>query len=273
MLPMHIGLVSANGSADPAWIARIAAALQRQVTRDFSPIWGVTATVDAFDSLADLPIGYWPIVVLDDIQRKEESGFHLSWRGLPYALVKYSDSWSLVASHEMLEMLANPFGSHTYAALAPDSRIETVEYLVEICDPCQAHDNSYVVDGIMVSDFITPHYYDAVGSAGVRYSFRGNITQPREVLPGGYVSFRVQSGEMNEFSDNVRSPLGRPDAGVRSLRAWVDERTTHPYFLEGVPPEAESLQDALSMDKETRPWRKDLADEIEEDIRRRRNRD
>jgi hypothetical protein len=34
---------------------RIAAALQKQATRDFSPIWEVPATVDGFVRLEDVP--------------------------------------------------------------------------------------------------------------------------------------------------------------------------------------------------------------------------
>ena len=44
-------------------ITRVAAALQKQVARDFGPVWDVKATVDAFAKLDDVPLGYWPILV------------------------------------------------------------------------------------------------------------------------------------------------------------------------------------------------------------------
>ena len=57
----HIGLVSQSNQV-PNWEVQIvAAALQTQVSRDFTPIWGVDATVSAFDQLGDLPSGFWPI--------------------------------------------------------------------------------------------------------------------------------------------------------------------------------------------------------------------
>ena len=46
-------------------ITRVAAALQKQMARDFGPLWDVRATVDAFASLDDVPLGYWPILVGD----------------------------------------------------------------------------------------------------------------------------------------------------------------------------------------------------------------
>jgi len=47
----------------------------------------------------------------------------------------------------------------------------------------------YRVNGVLVSDFITPHYYDPDGATGVQYSFRGHVKEPHQVLEGGYVSF------------------------------------------------------------------------------------
>ena len=60
---------------------------------------------------------------------------------------------------------------------------------MEVCDPPEADQFSYTVNGVKVSDFITAHYYDPNGTMGARYSFRGNIKGPHTVLEGGYVSF------------------------------------------------------------------------------------
>jgi hypothetical protein len=60
------------------------------------------------------------------------------------------------------------------------------KYLIEACDPCQAC--SYDISGVLVSDFITPHYFEPHLLPGVRYSFTGAITAPRQVLRGGYLT-------------------------------------------------------------------------------------
>ena len=46
--------------------------------------------MDAFPRVRDVPAGYWPVVVVDDV--KGSAGYHLDRNGQPYALVEYSDS-------------------------------------------------------------------------------------------------------------------------------------------------------------------------------------
>jgi hypothetical protein len=191
----HVALVSDSKSIDMGQVSVVAAALQKQVARDFGPIWDITGTVDAFDQLESVPVDYWPVVVLDNIDQPGAAGFHQDEQGRPFALVQADANWSLTASHETLEMLADPTGMTTVAGSpppqAPDpiSGFERVIYLEEVCDPCESEDCAYLVNGVKVSDFITPHYYDPNGATGVRYSFRGKVQAPHTVLEAGYVSF------------------------------------------------------------------------------------
>ncbi len=111
----NIGNQLSSGDA-----SKVAAALQKQVTRDFSPIWGVTATVDAFAGLDDVPLGYWPILVGNEGQGG--GGVHLDEDNQPYALVDFTPDWTITASHECLEMLADPFGSAGARRMARGSR-------------------------------------------------------------------------------------------------------------------------------------------------------
>ena len=87
---------------------RVAAALSKQASRDFGPIWKVAATVDAFTSLEDVPADYWPVIVQRDVE--DAAGFHDDENGQPFAVVEYGPGWSVTASHEVVEMLADPFG-------------------------------------------------------------------------------------------------------------------------------------------------------------------
>jgi hypothetical protein len=54
----QIALVSQSNLIPRGDVSKVAAAIQKQATRDLSPIWSVSATVDAFDNLDDVPIGY-----------------------------------------------------------------------------------------------------------------------------------------------------------------------------------------------------------------------
>jgi hypothetical protein len=183
----HVALVPEQSDISPKEVMRVAAALQKQVVRDFQPLWGVSATVDAFGSLDDVPLDYWPIIVVDDVPNG--AGVHLDQDGKPYALVERGSTWSLTASHECLEMLADPFGNRMRAGASPKAGQGRVEFLVEVCDPSESDEFAYTVNGILVSDFYTPDYFDPKPTAGVRYSYTGALTAPRQVLRGGYLSW------------------------------------------------------------------------------------
>ena len=62
-------------------------------------------------------------------------------------------------------------------------------FLVEVADPPEAAEFGYTVNGLLLSDFFTPQFYDPVAADGVRYSFGGHIPGPRQILRGGYISW------------------------------------------------------------------------------------
>ncbi|WP_369244597.1 hypothetical protein [Streptomyces sp. R41] len=231
MLITHLALVSETDQITPSQLTRVAAALQKQATRDFDPIWKIPATVDAFDRLKDVPVGYWPMIVRDDIQQSGAAGVHLDNNGQPFSLIEYSDSWSLTASHEMLEMLGDPGGNRLVAGQSPKADQGVVEFLVEVADPSEAPENGYTINGLLMSDFFTPHFYDPVAAPGVRYSFTGKLDGPRKILPGGYISWHdpVTDHWWQQIWFDTDQPrfrnLGRLTARAGSLRSAIDSRT------------------------------------------------
>lgn len=228
----HLALVSEESDITPAELTTVAAALQKQVVRDFAPLWNVQATVSAFARLEDVPVGYWPIIIKDEIHTSG-GGIHLDRKNQPYALVRYEEGWSLTASHECIEMLADPSGNHLVAGMSPRADEGRVEFLVEVCDPCESEAFSYMVNGVVVSDFYTPHYFDPFPVQGVRYSYTGSITQPRQVLRGGYLSWHnPRNGHwyQAQFFDGTGIhyvDLGVPNSGKSGgcLREIVDGHT------------------------------------------------
>lgn len=229
MALLQIALLSQTSQLSVGTLAIAGAAIQKQVSRDFGPIWDVQATVDTFENLVDVPIGYWSVVVRDDIGF-DAAGIHLNKsNGQPFALVEFSTNWALTISHETLEMLADPSGDRITAADSVKPGQGRVEYLVEVCDPSEAAKFGYTVNGVLLSDFYTPRFFDPVPAAGVRYSFTGAVKKPRQVLDGGYLSWRdpvsthvfqlFVTGSKKKFVDHGALP-----SGFR-LREFVDRTT------------------------------------------------
>lgn len=229
MIPFYVALVSNIEELEDRDVMKVAAALQKQVTRDFGPIWEIQALVSAFAVLEDVPVGYWPIIVEHDIGFEGSAGIHLDDKGQPFALVQFSEQWSLTASHECLEMLADPFANRMIAGDSIKPGQGRVEYLVEVCDPSEAKELAYTVNGVLVSDFYTPRYFDPATTLGAQYSFSGAITEPRQVLKGGYLSWHDPATDhwhMGQFFGNELTfrDLGTFSGSAGSLREQIDAR-------------------------------------------------
>lgn len=227
MLLSHVALVSVTNRVRFDDVARVSAALQKQVLRDFGPIWGIEATVDAFARVEDIPVDYWKVFVIDG----DTGSQHTFRSNQPYALAASGRSWSLLASHEVLEMLADPFAQRMVAGQSPMGGQGRVEFLVEVCDPCQNEAFAYTINGLLVSDFYTPNYFDPVEASGVRYSFRGEIRAPRQVLKGGYLTWREPTSgnwfqeTRNKQSKAVFKALGQIAIGATGARGAIDRLT------------------------------------------------
>jgi hypothetical protein len=240
-LPIRIGLVDMTGQIDKETVAAVAAALNVQVTRDLPQYWNIDATVSYLPDPRKVPAGVWPVQLVTSLP-PGEGGFHLTKHNQPYAKViasPDSTDWTIDASHETLEMLVDSAGNRLQASEAIQITGGQVvdapgefEYLVEVCDPCEADDFAYLIDGYLVSDFITPHYYDAAAASGTRYSFTGAIQRPRQLLQGGYISF------INAAEDTWQQILwvdpGAPPqlntlgpANGASVRVFVENHTHH----------------------------------------------
>lgn len=229
----QVALVSLDRRVPAATVMRIAAALQKQATRDLAPIWEVSATVNAFDKLGHVPVGTWPIIIGGQVPAGA-GGFHTDRNSQPLSIVRVStdiDELCSTCSHEMIEMLVDPFGSRFVAADSPMPDQGRVNFLVEACDPSEGAEFGYTVNNLLVSDFYTPHYFDPVRADGVRYSFTGAITSPREVLQGGYLSWqdpvsrhffqeRRFGSDEPEFVD-----LDAPENDSLTPREFIDRKT------------------------------------------------
>jgi hypothetical protein len=207
-------------------------------------LWDIEATIDPFTRLEDVPLDYWKILIVDTF---DQGGQHRERNNQPFALVAAGSSWSLVASHEALEMLVDPSGNRTIAGASPVDAQGRVEFLVEVCDPCQGDQFAYTVNDVLVSDFYTQLYFDPIAVQGARYSFTGAISRPHQVLDGGYLTWREPtSGHWFQKHAAQKTfeikDLGLIQPGANSIRSVVDRRTAAMQALSGLGAECASMQ-------------------------------
>ena len=234
---IQVGIVDTTGKLDPALVEATAASLNIQVIRDLTQFWNVQATVRHLPDPHKIPVGVWPVLLVAKVP-PGEGGFHFTKKNQPFAKVigtPNDSSWTIDASHEVLEMLVDPSGNRLQSSRAIAISGKDVvdaegefEYLVEACDPCEANEYAYAINGIAVSDFITPRFYDPVVTSSARYSFGGNIKRPRQILPGGYISYtNPESDDMEQIlflgPKPVHKNLG--PANGANLRSFVDGHT------------------------------------------------
>jgi hypothetical protein len=193
MLPIKIGLLDRTGKIPFEEISAVASAIDIQVTRDLGPAWGVAATVEPLPYHRGVPLGVWPAFIVANLP-PGEGGFHYTANNQPYAKILNGPGWTVAASHEILEMCVDPSGNLTTTApavaLSPQG-VQTLtdtpqQYLVEICDPCEAE--GYSINGIAVSDFILPAFYDANGG-NIPRSFKDQIPETCFIIDGGYITW------------------------------------------------------------------------------------
>ena len=82
------------------------------------------------------------------------------------------------------------------------------------------------MNGVTVSDFYTPHFFDPVFSPTTRYSFTGAITKPRQILRNGYISWHdpISDHWFQEIWFNSAKPKFR-DLGPQTAKPGENLRS------------------------------------------------
>lgn len=169
-------------------------ALQIQLDRDFSPVWGVGATLKFLPRSTPLPVNHWLITIMDNSDQQGALGYHdLTVNGLPVSKIfakddqKYGLSWSVTLSHELLEMLVDPWISN--CSFAQETNTTGVLYAFEVADPVEDDSSGYEINGVKVSNFVYPAWFEGFRQPNsTKFDFRGNTHRPFQLAKGGYIS-------------------------------------------------------------------------------------
>ncbi len=161
-------------------------AMQKQITRDFEPVWGWGANLKFNTRKFDMKV-----IIKDTAGKGGYLGYHIkSGKPVTYIFAKDdiadSGEYSSTLSHELLEMIADP-GVNLYAIgkFRDGGRKKSGLYGLEVCDPVEA--NYYKIDGVTVSDFVRPEWFEPEHKKGrMKMDHMGVVDAPFMLAEGGY---------------------------------------------------------------------------------------
>lgn len=201
MANIKVAVINASTVLQDDQVKAAVPALQTQVHRDFAPAWGIDADLAFVPKGARPGAVAWWLVILDSSDEAGALGYHdLTNQGLPLGKVfagsdmKYGYQWTVTASHELLEMLGDP--DINLAAYVERRDGGMTLYAYEVCDACEADQFGYKIDGVLLSDFVYPAWFEGFRKAGsAQFDYGRRIKKPFALLPGGYISvYDVRSG-------------------------------------------------------------------------------
>lgn len=237
--PAPARLVVANlSSIGDAELATAIAAIQVQVDRDFKAEWGLTTLLSAQRTTLTGPqvrldAVNEAIIYLGDMAQDPSTGVdgllghHAATNdGASFGFVfldacaARGEAWSVILSHEVLELLADP--QAVARVVGPDPKhpgAPQVSFEFEICDPTDS--DSYPIGTVRVANFVTQRYFGRPGRSGST-NCRGLPLAPFSARPGGYaqyhdgVGLQILDGDMVTAGQlGARAMMG---AGRRNAR-------------------------------------------------------
>lgn len=253
---MNLTIANISTSVDDPTFAAVVSAISLQVSRDFQPLWNVTATLTgtrldlsgpqvSVDTLTDA------ILYLGDSCEDPTTGvshaygYHFeNHNKIPYGFVyldvcaRSGENWSTTLSHEVLELLADPTAVLTVTGPAPDGGADAapVYYSLEVCDPTQG--DTYTINDILVSNFVTKSYFGMDGgSSSQSTNFLNLDLEPFSARPRGYCQYADATGAHQKNGNKV-------DAERVAARAMLAGHRRNARRADRLTPQSTSSREA-----------------------------
>lgn len=210
---MNLVVANISTKIDQATFAAAVKAIGLQVSRDFAPQWGTSATLtdtqlDLAGGQANIAAAAGAIIYVGDSSADPTTGvsnafgYHdVNYGHIPYGFVyldvcnQYGEVWTCTLSHEVLELLADPTAVLKVTGPAPGSTQglsgPTVSYDLEVCDPTQS--DTYQINDVTVSNFVNKAYFGMAGG-GASTNFLNLLLAPFGVRPQGYCQYEDSAG-------------------------------------------------------------------------------
>ncbi len=202
MIAVAIVNHSTHADLTPALLARVTKALMRQCVEDVMPLCQVVTPALSFDPTGKTPAGASALVLFDNADQAGALGYHDETpQGMPYGRVFVHDildnggtiatganSVPVTLSHELVEMIGNE-SVNRWADMG-----DGAEVAYELCDPVES--DSYDIDGVPLSNFVLPAWFDSNAPSDALYDKLGRLTRPLTITSGGYLIKRLPGGKV-----------------------------------------------------------------------------
>ena len=226
--------------------------VNRQITEDFTAVWGSdwelvlhasAADPSDPDSLPNEPVrGAGVLYLVNESTLPGALGYHfINGAEVPFGFVfvldPISNEWTITLSHEALEMIIDPTAN--VLVPGPDPRNPTngniVLHAYEVCDAVER--TSYDVDGVAVSNFITPNWFFEGDGPVTRNDFLGVGVNSFLATPGSHLAFF-------DLNDGWQQIIGQSSGSAGRLAARVDQ-----YYRERKRPDEKKMLAILAETK------------------------
>jgi hypothetical protein len=184
----------------------------------------------------------WKVIIADTSDEAGALGYHdftPDGRPISYVFVKddlkYGYSPTVTATHEIAEMIADPWISQLFQIS------DTQFFAQEIGDPVEDDSLGYEIKvdpypSVLCSDFVTPRWF-VPGSEGYILDHCQKVDKPLELLPGGYMSVFTSGHGWNQIyaqkdTGTLSKVMSKQKLKGRYSRAYKYGRTREhrPHF-------------------------------------------
>lgn len=187
-----IGIQNSSSILNDQDVFPVVKALQIQLDRDWQPAWNTNAKLIYYTKTQTIPESIWRITIHDTSDVTGALGYHdESNISVPYGKIFVQDAmmhglnWTVTLSHELLEMMSNPWINLT--VFRQTNNLGGRLYAYESCDAVQNDKYGYLINQILVSDFQYPAWFDDSPAPGAKFDHQGHCKNSFEILEGGYM--------------------------------------------------------------------------------------
>lgn len=205
-----IHVANKSSQVSDADVKTMALACSKQIALHVAPAYGMLPVQVTFlANGAPPPKSARLITVMDTLDDAQALGYHTEdgaehiWGvvGTKAAMDQGAKaltgpySISSILSHEVIEL----FGDPRINLWADNGR--GTQVAVELCDPVE--NDSYLVDGVAVSNFVYPAWFDHLAAKGDRFDYMGRLTRPFTMARGGYWVEMKAGKTSQKFGEDV----------------------------------------------------------------------